>query len=112
MKISWEKLSDDDANGKITAFRVCYNASKNPKDTDCRYINDGNTLQSEVNDLNEATTYNISVQATTARGFGPLGVVMNATTLEAGKRFYTRILLIKNNSNIPFNAHLVILNNF
>ena len=88
MKVSWEMLSNDDANGVITKYEVCYKASNVTTDIDCslkKEINDGNTQEVTLDRLNEATTYNVAVKAATAEGFGPLGVVSTNKTSEASK---------------------------
>ena len=88
MKVSWETLSNDDANGVITKYEVCYKASDVTTDIDCslkKEINDGNTREVTLDRLNEATSYNVAVKAATAEGFGPLGAVSTEKTSEASK---------------------------
>ena len=88
MKITWERLSVDDANGVITKYEVCYKASDTSTDIDCtlkKSVDDGNTRQVVLGGLNEATTYNVAVQAATSQGFGDRGTTMTQKTLEASK---------------------------
>ena len=90
MKITWEKLSLDDANGEITEYEVCYKASDTSTDIDCtlkKSVDDGNTREVVLDGLNEATTYNVAVKAATSQGFGDLGTTMTRKTLEASKYF-------------------------
>ena len=86
----WEKLSDDDANGVITMYEICYKASDNSTDIDCnvkKAVNDSDTREVVLDGLSEATTYNVAVKAKTSKGFGNLGTIKTNTTLEAGKYF-------------------------
>ena len=90
MKITWEKLSLDDANGTITKYEVCYKASDTSTDIDCtlkKSVDDGNTTEVVLDGLNEGTTYNVAVQAATSQGFGNLGTSMTQKTLETSKYF-------------------------
>ena len=90
MKITWEMLSLDDANGEITEYEVCYKASDTSTDIDCtlkKSVNNGNTTEVVLIGLNEATTYNVAVRAATSQGFGDLGIIMTEKTKEASKYF-------------------------
>ena len=84
----WEKLGDDDANGAITMYEICYKASDTPTDIDCnlkKSVNDGNTREIVLDGLSEATTYIVAVKAKTSKGFGKLGTTTTQKTEEAGK---------------------------
>ena len=84
----WEKLSDDDANGTITMYDVCYKASDNSTDIDCdlkKSVNSSDTREVVLDGLSEATTYNVAVKAKTSGGFGDLGTIMTQKTEEASK---------------------------
>ena len=90
MKVFWGNLSNDDANGMIIKYAVCYKASENKADIDCdvnKTVN-GSTREVLLDGLNEATTYIVAVKAATEVDFGNLGAVDTNKTLEAGKRFY------------------------
>ena len=90
MKITWEKLSPDDANGEITMYEVCYKASVTSTDIDCnlkKSVNNGDTKEVVLDGLNEATTYNVAIRAATSQGFGNLGVIVTQKTLEASRYF-------------------------
>ena len=83
----WEMLNNDDANGVITMYEVCYKASDTPTDINCdskKSVN-GDTREVVLSSLNEATTYNVAVQGETSQGFGPLGNIMTNKTLEASE---------------------------
>lgn len=89
MKVAWGNLTQDDANGVITEYKVCYKASQNQTDIDCKLSKEINASQARevtLDGLNEATIYNVAVQASTAQGFGPFGAVMTRKTLEDCKR--------------------------
>ncbi len=85
----WELLNNDDANGTITMYEVCYKASDTPTDITCDSNESVNNDTREVvlNSLNEATTYNVAVKAETSQGFGPLGSIKTNKTLEAGSEY-------------------------
>ena len=90
MKVSWEMLSNDDANGVITKYEVCYKASEDITDIDCnlkKMINDSNAREVALDGLNEATAYNVAVRASTAEGFGNLGDITSQKTRGAGEYF-------------------------
>ena len=90
MRVFWEELGKDDANGVITSYQVCYKASENPSDIDCnlkKTINNGGTRDVALDGLNEATTYNVAVKAATRVGFGNLGSTRSVKTNGARKYF-------------------------
>ena len=93
MKVFWGKLSDDDANGVIIKYAVCYKASENKADIDCDMNKTVNSDKREVvlDELNEASTYIVAVRASTLVGFGDPGAVNTSKTSEAGKRFHMQI---------------------
>ena len=86
----WELLNNDDANGTITKYQVCYKASDTPTDITCNSKEsvNGDTREVVLDSLNEATTYNVAVQAETSQGFGPLGNIMTNKTLEASEYIF------------------------
>ncbi|XP_028401071.1 receptor-type tyrosine-protein phosphatase F-like isoform X2 [Dendronephthya gigantea] len=86
MTVSWDKLGIEDANGEITAYAVCYKASENSSDIDCkenRTVNNSTTRTVVLQGLNEGTNYNVAVKASTSKGFGPLGNIVTKKTLDA-----------------------------
>ena len=107
MKVFWGNLSNDDANGEIIEYAVCYKASENATDIDCdmnKTVNSSYTREVLLDGLNEATTYNVAVRAATKVGFGVQGAVNASKTLEASKRFYliinSELLLCNQSINI------------
>ncbi len=66
----WELLNNDDANGVITMYEVCYKASDTPTDITCdsKESVNGDTRELVLDSLNEATTYNVAVQAENITG--------------------------------------------
>ena len=97
MKMSWEMLSNDDANGAITEYEVCYKASKDTTDIDCnlkKMVNDGNMREVTLDRLNEATTYNVAVKAATSEGFGSLGAVSTKKLWERVSDFIPLLTLL------------------
>ena len=104
MKVFWGELSNDDANGEIIKYEVCYKASEDLTDINrcnlSKTVDNGNTREAVLDKLNEATTYNVAVKAATSKGFGHLGAVNTSKTLEAGKRFFTIIINSMENLNL------------
>ena len=94
----WELLNNDDANGVITMYEVCYKASDTPTDITCdsKESVNGDTREVVLDSLNEATTYNVAVQAETSQGFGPLGNIMTNKTLEASEYIFCPIIILLN----------------
>ncbi len=92
----WEKLNNDDANGVIIMYEVCYKASDNSTDIDCnskKSVN-GDTREVVLDSLNEATTYNVAVKAETSEGFGDLGMLSTKKTLDASECIYFCAIII------------------
>lgn len=90
MRIFWEELGNDDANGVITGYQVCYKASENPSGIDCnlkKTVYNGGTRDVVLDGLNEATTYNVAVKAATRVGFGNLGSTRSVKTNGTRKYF-------------------------
>ena len=90
MRVFWEELGNDDANGVITSYQVCYKASENPSDIDCnlkKTIDNGGARDVLLDGLNDATTYNVAVKAATRVGFGNLGSTRSVKTNGARKYF-------------------------
>ena len=88
MKVSWEKLTNDDSNGVIIKYEVCYKASEDTEDIDCnlkKNVSIVNTLEVTLDGLSVATSYNVAVKASTQVDFGDLGNVVTKKTLEASK---------------------------
>ena len=87
LKVTWGNLTEDDANGIITNYSVCYQVTGSEKDscTNSITVIGGSTTTATLMGLNEATTYDVAVKAATAVGFGVLGDTMVKKTLEDGK---------------------------
>lgn len=91
----------DDISGEIIHFVICYKDVSTGEE-ECeknKTTDDGGTLKITLTDLNEATTYEVSVRAKTAAGYGPPGNVLTVTTLEASMYHYPfllRLCLVRN----------------
>ncbi len=93
MKVIWENLNADDANGVLTIYGVCYKASNTSTDIDCnlrKSVNNGDSKEIILDDLNQTTTYNVAVKAATSQGFGVFGTIMTQKTLKASKYLLQR----------------------
>ena len=84
IKIRWESLTNANSNGIITKYEVCYIASQNPGEINCNFrrVVEGNTTEVVLDELMEATVYNVAVKAATKAGLGPLGTIVTGKTLE------------------------------
>jgi hypothetical protein len=87
LEVTWEKLHENETNGDITGYRVCY-STEQLSSFSCPEYQDAvgvdNTTFNLIG-LNEATSYFVAVKAGTQAGFGPNGNNLNNTTLEASK---------------------------
>ena len=94
IKIRWESLTNANSNGIITKYEVCYIASQNPGEINCNFrrVVEGNTTEVVLDELMEATVYNVAVKAATKAGLGPLGTIVTGKTLEDG--WYISITII------------------
>ena len=90
LEVNWAKLQEDDTNGNITGYMVCYSErliyigvceSK-------KYVIGADNTTFNLTDLNEATLYYIAVKAATRAGFGQIGNIVSDKTLEDGKYIY------------------------
>ena len=86
----WGKLNNDDANGVITMYEVCYKPSYTSTDIDCNLKKSvtNDTREVVLDSLNEATTYNVAVKAKTSQGFGDLGNIITYKTVEASEYIF------------------------
>ncbi|XP_046865062.1 protein sidekick-1-like [Xenia sp. Carnegie-2017] len=81
IRVNWNTLSEDDANGVITGYEVCYEVGTEV--SNCTKNVPSNTTSGTIMDLKPATHYAIAVRAFTAIGFGPLGAILPVTTNES-----------------------------
>jgi hypothetical protein len=87
LEVTWEKLHENDTNGNITGYRVCY-ATQLLSRNSCPKFKDVLGVQIttfNLTGLNEATSYFVAVQAGTRAGFGSNGNILTNTTLEDSK---------------------------
>ncbi len=87
IEVTWAKLRENDTNGNITGYKVCYETRKSSVGSCAEYKHvvgvDNTTFN--LTGLNEATSYFVAVKAGTQAGFGPIGNILNTRTLEAGR---------------------------
>ena len=86
LEVTWEQLHENDTNGNITGYRVCYSTQQLSL-VSCLEHQDVAGIDTTINltGLNEATSYFVAVKAGTEAGFGPNGNNLTNATLEAGK---------------------------
>ena len=87
LEVTWEKLHENDTNGNITGYRVCY-ATQQLSPDGCPQYQDvvgADNTTFNLTGLNEATSYFVAVKAGTRAGFGPNENDLNNTTLEDRK---------------------------
>ena len=96
MKITWSTLSSEQANGTITRYEVCYEASDSIMNLDCnmkKTINNGATTMTTLENLYADTIYTVAVRAGTSVGFGNHGQIMRKKTLNGGKLYHILFVL-------------------
>ena len=70
LTVSWSAPSKNLRNGKLTGYRVCYSDKANSNNPSCFQQNyPSNTAQ--INNLQSATKYFVTVAAATSAGYGP-----------------------------------------
>ena len=88
MKITWNTISEKEANGIITGYQVCYEASDTVTNLNCsmnKTVNNNATTTTTLENLYADTIYTVVVRAGTSVGFGNHGKIMRNTTLNGGK---------------------------
>ena len=90
ISISWGNVSEDDANGIITLYFVCYQVESSQDDIcSVKQRVDGVNYRSTVlSNLKPFTTYAVAVQAATSKGAGTPGKKASERTLE-DSTYYT-----------------------
>ena len=84
LKVTWGKLTEDDSNGAITKYEVCYQLGSSVSDcTNSKEVNGVDNTTTHLTGLEPATMYTVAVRAFTAVGSGPLGKRLSTTTLES-----------------------------
>ena len=87
LEVTWEKLQENDTNGDITGYRICYSTQQSSLVSCLEYQDVAGIDNTSFNltGLNEATSYFVAVKAGTQAGFGPNRNDLNNTTLEDSK---------------------------
>ena len=86
-KVTWNKLSDDQSNGKIIKYQVCYQEGSNVAPPNCsthKNETGTNNTMTNLTELDAATTYSVAVRAVNKVGEGPFGNTFTARTNESG----------------------------
>ena len=97
LRVNWTKLSDDDSNGVITKYEVCYRRGSTVSDcTTSEEVMGVDNTTTYLTGLEPATMYTVAVRAFTAIGGGSLGDSKSATTNEDSEYFYFMTLLYCN----------------
>ena len=85
LDIQWEILDNNDANGLITEYAVCYKPEGNSLDIcTCKNITT-KVSKATLNELSKYTFYVVAVKASTKEGFGKLGNTVTERTSEDRK---------------------------
>ncbi len=95
LQVTWTKLVEDDTNGDITGYRVCYETQELSVDSCAKhqYVVGVDNTTYNMSGLNEATTYFVAVQARTQIGFGKIENILNGSTLEDGMQSKSCIMI-------------------
>jgi hypothetical protein len=84
LKLTWNKLNNDDSNGEITKYQVFYQLGSTVSTSSANKTVTGvdNTMV-DLTGLKPATMYTVAVRAFTKIGPGPLGDPKNQMTNES-----------------------------
>ena len=89
--LSWTKVEEQHKNGIILGYKLFYKAvGQFAVDTTekIKLINDENTLQTTVMNLEKYVNYSIKILAFTSKGDGPNSTVVSVETDQDGKPSY------------------------
>ena len=93
LRVTWNALSRDDANGEITKYEVFYQLGSSVSNTSTKKtVIGGDTLMVNLTGLKPASQYTVAVQAFTNIGGGPLGDPNSKITSESGEFISSFIL--------------------
>ena len=87
IEVLWKKVPENETNGNITYYLVCYKVQTSA-DAICaktRRINGSDNRNTVLDDLNEFTNYSVAIRAATSVGPGPPGGRKNETTFQDSK---------------------------
>ena len=93
LEVAWNELRQNETNGNITMYTVCYQVSPSPVGICDKYRKVGaESYVFNLTGLNEGTTYKVAVQAETRAGPGPTGsfyiVCCGENWIFCGKLYY------------------------
>ena len=87
LQVTWNKLDDDDSNGKIIKYQVCYQEGSNVVPPTCStHKNEtGSKNMTNLTGLDAATPYSVAIRAFTKIGHGGFGNTSTVMTNESGE---------------------------
>ena len=85
--VAWDVLKNDDKNGVVTGYRVCYKKVSSSGDICNSPFEEtmGNVRLITLSNLEKYTDYVVAIKAGTKIGFGRLGANMTGRTNEDSK---------------------------
>ena len=87
LNVTWRKLSKAESNGPIFGYRVCYRVLRQSAGGICsnmRDVSGVNNTRVIITGLTKATTYDVAILPHSTVGFGPVGNIVTAKTLDEG----------------------------
>ena len=84
LTVSWSAPSRNSQNGELTGYRVCYSEKARSSSPSCSPKN-AQSYTAEINNLQSATKYFVTVAARTTAGYGPKSEEISKIT-NGGKR--------------------------
>ena len=87
IEVSWNKIPENDTNGDITYYLVCYKVQASADDICSKMtkVDDVVNRKAVLTELNEFTTYDVAIKAATSKGAGPPGGSKNVTSFQDSK---------------------------
>ena len=87
LNVTWRKLSKAESNGPIFGYLVCYRVLKQSAGGICsnmRYVSGVSNTRVIITGLTKAATYDVAIRPYSTVGYGPVGNIVTAKTLDEG----------------------------
>ena len=79
LTVSWIAPAENSQNGKLTGYNVCYSENARSSNLSCSPTN-AQSYTAQINNLQPATKYFVTVAARTTAGYGPKSAEISKIT--------------------------------